>query len=428
MKQIKIYSDTIEQGALDQFNAAMDLPCVVQGALMPDSHTGYSLPIGAVVKTKNRVFPAFVGFDIGCGVACLELNINYKQINLEKLKQHILDTIPIGFNSHKISNYQENTLDFAGTSQLLQDLFSAKGTKQLGTLGGGNHFIEVGYLESNENIAIVIHSGSRGFGHGVATHYMQEAASMSGEFGWQVLFTNLVADFAERNQNFLDNNEEGYVKALEKYITKQKTQYIKKQDIEGLHSFNINSDIGKQYMIDQNFCLNYALANRKAMIIAIEEGIRSQLNVHTDYSTNFINRNHNHAEMQTIKHSNGDGTFTDEHYVIHRKGATHAEEGMLGVIPGNMRDGSFIVKGKGNPDSMCSSSHGAGRVLSRKKAKATLDLDEFKAETAKLVTNHTDEMLDEAPKAYKDIFEVMELQSDLVEVVDRVIPILNIKG
>ena len=128
-----------------------------------------------------------------------------------------------------------------------------------------------------------------------------------------------------------------------------------------------------------------------------------------------INRNHNHAELK-------DG------YVIHRKGATHAESGMMGVIPGNMRDGSFIVRGKGNPDSLQSSSHGAGRVLSRKKAKATLDLEEFKSETAKLVTNHTDAMLDEAPKAYKDIFEVMELQKDLVEVVDRVIPILNIKG
>lgn len=425
MKPTKIYSDTIEQGVLDQFNAAMALPCVVQGALMPDSHQGYSLPIGAVVKTKDEIFPAFVGYDIGCGVACLEVNLNYKEIDLESLKTNILNSVPIGFNSHSTPQDTSNLPEMeTSTTQMLKDVFSIKGNNQLGTLGGGNHFIEVGYLESNENIAIVIHSGSRGFGHGVASHYMQEAASQSAASGWSVKLQELADDFNKRNEQWCNSckntaDVERYEIAFNKYITKQKAQYMKKQDIEGLHSFNINSQLGKDYLADMNFCLEYALLNRKMMISQIFDGILAQgVSAHcTEESLlgKFINRNHNHAEL------------VDGH-IIHRKGATHAEKGMMGVIPGNMRDGSFIVKGKGNPDSMSSSSHGAGRVLSRKKAKATLSLEEFQAETAKLVTNHTEAMLDEAPKAYKDIFEVMELQSDLVKVVDRVVPILNIKG
>ena len=129
----------------------------------------------------------------------------------------------------------------------------------------------------------------------------------------------------------------------------------------------------------------------------------------------FINRNHNHAEIK-------------EAFVIHRKGATHAEEGMLGVIPGNMRDGSFIVKGKGNEASLCSSSHGAGRVLSRNQAFMALNVDQFHNDMQGICTNHTDKMLDESPRAYKDIFEVMALQKELVDVIDHVRPFLNIKG
>ena len=417
-KPVKIYSDTIEQGALDQFEAAMALPCVVQGALMPDSHQGYSLPIGAVVKTKDKVFPSFVGYDIGCGVACIVLKKDYREVDLEALKTHILKTIPIGFNGHTAGPDLPNiTLpDFEGTSQMLQDVFSLKGNKQLGTLGGGNHFIEVGYTESTGNIAIVIHSGSRGFGHGVASYYMQEAAGLSAESGLADEMHKHAKDFTDRNVTFAKMNYPGFRKARTKFLLKQKANYMKKQDVEGLHSFNINSEVGKQYMADQNFCLEYALLNRKTMLRQIVKGILDQIPGTADIKIKKqINRNHNHAELK-------DG------HIIHRKGATHAEKGMYGVIPGNMRDGSFIVRGKGNPESLCSSSHGAGRVLSRKKAKATLDLDEFKVETARLVTNHTDKMLDEAPKAYKDIFVVMSEQSDLVEVIDRVIPILNIKG
>jgi tRNA-splicing ligase RtcB len=135
----KIYSDDIEQKALDQFNAAMLLECNVQGALMPDAHAGYVLPIGAVIKTKGKVFPAFTGYDIGCGVLALELAIHYSKIDLTKLKEHILKEIPLGFNIHKDPQKHES-LDFKGVSYKLLDLFSIKGVKAIGTLGGGKDY------------------------------------------------------------------------------------------------------------------------------------------------------------------------------------------------------------------------------------------------------------------------------------------------
>jgi tRNA-splicing ligase RtcB len=156
--------------------------------------------------------------------------------------------------------------------------------------------------------------------------------------------------------------------------------------------------------------LAFALENRKRMI----EKIVTLLGNPKELL--FINRNHNHAQL------------LEGGYVIHRKGATHANKDMLGVVPGNMRDGSFIVRGKGNEESLCSSSHGAGRVLSRNKALSTLSLDEFHQDMQKIVSNHTDATLDESPRAYKNIFEVMELQKDLVDVIDYVRPFLNIKG
>jgi tRNA-splicing ligase RtcB len=159
-----------------------------------------------------------------------------------------------------------------------------------------------------------------------------------------------------------------------------------------------------------NCALQFALDNRKEMIDVIVKALGSPKELL------FINRNHNHAEV------------VEGEFVIHRKGATHAEEGMLGVVPGNMKDGSFIVEGKGNKDSMSSSSHGAGRVMSRGEARKRLDYSEFHTSMEGIETNHSETTLDEAPKAYKDIFEVMELQKDLVEVLDRVRPLLNIKG
>ena len=371
MKPHTIYGiENIEGAALSQFYDAMKQDYVVKGALMPDAHAGYALPIGAVVATEGVIVPSFVGYDIGCGLCAIPTTFDrgYVEANKKAIFDQIYRDVPTGFDHNKKS------LDWSyegPVSEFVKDEIIAKGApgKQIGTLGGGNHFIEIGHDEQ-DRIWIIIHSGSRNVGHKIATHYMKLAS--------------------------------GDGKAR-----------------EGHYGLRVDSPEGQDYINDLAFGLQFALDNRRVMIQRIIAAIwrnvdhRGCQNV-ADMSL-LINRNHNHAEFK-------DGLW------IHRKGATHAEEGMLGVIPGNMRDGSFIVRGKGNPDSLCSSSHGAGRVLSRSKAKETLNMDDFKATMTGIQAKVVNGTLDESPMAYKDIFSVMAMQQDLVDVLYHVKPLINIKG
>lgn len=406
MEKIKIFSNDIEDEAIKQFNEAMQLDCNVQGALMPDAHAGYTLPIGAVIKSKGFVFPSYVGYDIGCGMCAVNLNITKDKFNLELLKDYIINNIPLGSNKHK----EKQSIDLDISKYNLDDFTKYRiedtGVYQIGTLGGGNHFIEIGESETEKTLWIVIHSGSRGLGYKVADYFMSIATQNS------VNIELLEKEFIIGREIFKEKNIDRYKKAFKIFVEKQWEKATKNK--EGHFGFELNSEVAKAYINSMNYCLDFALENRKTMIDVIINGMELQINKKID-RLKFINRNHNHAEI-------------DGNYVIHRKGATHAENGMMGVIPANMKDGSFIVKGKGNIDSMCSSSHGAGRVLSRMKAKEILDLQEFHNTMKNVVTNHTDNTIDESPKAYKDIFKVMELQKDLVEIIDRSIPILNIKG
>jgi len=405
----KIYSDTIEQEALTQFYDAIKSPDVIQAALMPDAHAGYTLPIGAVVKTTNTVYPAYVGYDIGCGMCAVKTNLNLTTpltpTDLNKIKDEIVRLIPLGMNKHKRAQCLPTLPD---RTKIAQEILDSTGVYQYGTLGGGNHFLELG-IDNNNLLNIVIHSGSRGLGYKIAEHYMKLAAvKCTDDERYGEEFEN-----NPKNINFKKHNPKGFEKAKEEFIYRRVRARLN-TNIEGHYCFDINSVEGKNYIKDLNFALEYALANRQQMIAFSKIAIENVLGVNLK-TERFINRNHNHAEILGNE-------------VIHRKGATHAEDGMLGVIPGNMKDGSFIVSGKGNADSMSSSSHGAGRVLSRSQAKKKLDVETFNEDMKDIITNHTDETLDESPRAYKDIFEVMRLQSDLVEVIDRVVPILNIKG
>ena len=367
-KPHKIYIDSVEDGALDQFINAMNDKHTVRGALMPDTHQGYTLPIGAVIETKGWVSPAYCGYDLGCGVCALPLNVSASDISFkaEKIQKQILRNIPVGFNKHS-SPVPSLGFDLGECTDVMKDIYNQKqGDLQLGTLGGGNHFIEIGVDDDNQ-VWVIIHSGSRGVGHGCATHYMKKA-SPTGKAS------------------------------------------------EGCYGFDVEYQDGVDYIKDMFFCLEYALKNREIMLSLVIDSIR-QLGIECSGEWDqMINRNHNHA------------TSTDGVHWIHRKGATHAEKGMMGVIPGNMRDGSFIVKGLGNEDALCSSSHGAGRVLGRRKAKETLDIEEFGMEMEGIVANVDTGTLDESPMAYKDIFEVMRLQEGLVETITHVKPILNVKG
>lgn len=364
-KPYRIFAEVLEAEALAQFESAMQQPFVVQGALMPDAHTGYALPIGAVIATEDKVLPAWVGYDIGCGMCALPTTFAPDAVRAEApaIFKRVYQTIPVGFahNAHDTPWPAGRQL---GRSDMLQTLFEKNGLRQLGSLGSGNHFAEIGADEANQ-VWIILHSGSRGIGHSVASHYMRLAS--------------------------------GDGKAR-----------------EGHFGFNTRTPEGKAYIQDVAFCLAFALENRLEMMRRIVAVLESLLPGQPRWSA-LINRHHNHAEQK-------DGLW------LHRKGATHAEAGMMGVIPGNMRDGSFIVRGLGNPESLYSSSHGAGRVLGRKEAKRRLSLHDFTRTMSGIVARINDDTLDESPFAYKDIFSVMAQQHDMVEVVAHVRPILNIKG
>jgi tRNA-splicing ligase RtcB len=366
VKPIKIYAENADPAALCQFYEAMKLDCAVQGAVMPDVHKGYALPIGAVVASQGVVFPAWVGYDIGCGMCAVPTSFEFDEIkrNREEIFRSAYESIPMGLGKYNDKNLVSFRHD--ATPKAKQIFAERFGRRQLGTLGSGNHFIEIG-VDDEALIWLIIHSGSRGIGHAIATHYMKLAADG--------------------------------------------------RRLEWHHGFRTDSEAGADYIVDLNYGLAFALENRKEMMRRLIQVIKQHC-THGDASLDdpmFINRNHNHAEQK-------DGLW------IHRKGATHAEKHMLGVVPGNMRDGSFIVRGKGNPESLCSSSHGAGRIASRTQIKKAVTMDDFREQMTGITAKVDKSTLDESPGAYKDIFEVMRLQSELVDIVCRVRPIINMKG
>lgn len=366
-KKIRIFAEHIEQEALNQFHSAMELDFVEQGALMPDAHTGYTLPIGGVVATRGMILPSWVGYDIGCGMCALPIAVsnNDLKIHTDSIYREIYEQIPTGFaHNKKRSAWEYSHLPH---TTALSRIFEKDGLNQLGSLGSGNHFIEIGTDETG-TVWIIIHSGSRGIGHAVATHYMKLAS------------------------------KDGKAR-------------------EGHFGFRTDSTLGEEYIRDMAFCLEFALENRKQMLKRILKIISRLLPTTKtgDPFSGLINRNHNHAELKND-------------LWIHRKGATHAEKGMLGVVPGNMRDGSFIVEGLGNPDSLWSSAHGAGRTMGRRQAKKNLSLDEFKKTMAGIKAKVTPGTLDESPFAYKDIYNVMDRQRTMVKILHHVRPLINIKA
>lgn len=401
---MEIFAEYVEPEALEQFYKAMAVPENVEGALMPDVHAGYTLPIGAVVKSKGKIFPSYVGYDIGCGVASVQLDITVPSISeLEKIRDEILKRVPVGPHAH--TKAKKWSLHKEGT-EIAKRAFESKGAVQFGTLGGGNHFLELG-KDEHGRLWITVHSGSRGFGYAIAKEYMTLAAIANTDE------ERYAREFEEKNL-WREHNPEAWEKAKREFVYRRVRARLK-TNLEGHFGFDLDSELGQNYLKDMNLALQFALDNRLAMIDAAVEAIEKILGTKTERLF-FVNRNHNHAEV------------VEGDFVIHRKGATHAEEGMYGVIPGNMRDGCFIVKGKGYEPALCSSSHGAGRVLSRQQAKKTISFEDLKREMEGIVSNAAPSTVDEAPMAYKNIFEVMEMQKDMVEVLHHIKPVLNIKG
>lgn len=378
---IKMWLEDIEPGAVVQAQNLANLPFAFKHvALMPDAHSGYGMPIGGVLATKGVVIPNAVGVDIGCGMCALQTNL--EDITTKKLRKILTGVralIPLGFVHQKMA--QDAAL-MPPTDNIVKHGVVEKqyiaALKQIGTLGGGNHFIEI-QKGSDGHIWIMIHSGSRNLGKQVAERY-----------------NNVAKHFNQMWYSAVDS----------------------KQDLAFLP---IESQEAKDYMKEMQYCVDFAFANRKLMMDNILT-VFGEVIGDTFKSEDFINIAHNYARWEN---------HFDTNVVVHRKGATSAREGEVGIIPGSQGSKSYIVKGLGNPQSFTSCSHGAGRKMGRKQAIRELNFD---AETDALdkkgiihsLQNQSD--LDEAPGAYKDIDVVMENQKDLVEIAVELTPMAVIKG
>jgi tRNA-splicing ligase RtcB len=387
---IKTWLDDIEPGAMVQAENLSNLPFTFKHiALMPDCHQGYGMPIGGVMATEGVVVPNAVGVDIGCGV--ITIRTPFTEIfKITEIMSEIRKRIPLGFNKHKKPKDAE-LMPLQGVISsdqfpiVSQEFENAK--KSLGTLGGGNHFIEF-QKGSDGHIYIMIHSGSRNLGHKVATHY-NKLAKQKNKF-W---YSSIPVEW-------------------------------------DLAYLPLDSEEGQDYMREMQYCVAFAKKNRQEMMQTILDILEEQGHFnfeggedsYNNMSKSVIDIAHNYAQMEN--HFGRD-------VMVHRKGATLAREGTIGIIPGSQGTKSYIVKGKGNPESFNSCSHGAGRILGRKQAQKKLSLeDEIKKldDQGILHTIRTEKDLDEASGSYKDIRTVMSNQDDLVDVLIELQPLAVIKG
>lgn len=372
----------VDDGSRQQMDASMRLPVAVSGALMPDAHVGYGLPIGGVLATDNVVIPYAVGVDIACRM----------RLSVFDISPHVL-----GQQTGKFENaLKENTLFGAGKAwsgnnraehAVLDDpaweetgflnSLKDKAVGQLGTSGSGNHFVEWGAftladysvdlgLDAGTYLALLSHSGSRGVGYAIADRFSKLA--------------------------------------MEQHPALDPT-------VRHLAWLSLDSSLGYEYWVSMSLAGRFAAANHEIIHqrVAKAAGLKAAATVEN---------HHNFAWKETVRDANGN----KKEVVVHRKGATPAGHGVLGIIPGSMGDPGFVVRGKGNPASLQSASHGAGRKMSRRQAKNTLTANMQKAYLSERGITLIGGDLDEAPQAYKDIHAVMEAQRDLVDIVGKFEP------
>jgi tRNA-splicing ligase RtcB len=367
---IKLWLEEIEDSALEQAKNVANLPVSFHHiAIMPDCHFGHGVAIGTVFASEEAIIPNAVGVDIGCGMCALKTNLTeISTENLKKIMGHIRKLVPVGFEHHKETQAEELLPKNIPNCPVIKSEFKSA-LRQIGTLGGGNHFIEI-QKGSDNHIWIMIHSGSRNLGLKVAGHYNNIAEKMHP---------------SDTKLSWLD----------------------------------LNTDEANAYLASMDFCVSFALVNRNLMMSNI---IRSFNLVCPIEEFNLINIAHNYVHLE-------------EHYgknvYVHRKGATSAQKDEIGIIPGSQGTKSYIVKGRGNPESFNSCSHGAGRLLSRTAARNNLNLEkEIENLNAQGVIHsiRRTQDLDEAPSAYKDIDTVMSNQRDLTDIIVELKPLAVIKG
>ncbi len=370
--------DEIEDGAMVQIeNAARHPDVAAHIAVMPDVHQGYGVTIGTVFPTRNVVIPNAVGVDIGCGMCAIETGVKYDRERMDKAfwrhwSGQVSRNVPTGFNTHR-NRQSLGKLDRPLRAEVLQPLVGAKGAVQVGTLGGGNHFLEAQVDEAGV-IWFMVHSGSRHTGLRIAGHYNQLAKDITARHG------RLTTD--------------------------------------DLPFLPLDDQVGQDYMDDADWATDFALESRKRMLAQMLVAFEKDLPPGGP-TGEMINIHHNFARVET---------HDDQEVVVHRKGATSAAEHELGIIPGSMGTPSYIVRGKGNPESLASCSHGAGRTMGRNAARKAISEADFQLSVANTFSKASLKYVDESPGAYKNIDIVIGRQHDLVEIVHRLTPIITLKG
>ncbi|WP_062269365.1 RtcB family protein [Endozoicomonas arenosclerae] len=384
-KPVKIWTDEVEHEALAQMRRVASLPFIYKHvAGMPDIHLGRGATVGSVIATTDAVIPAAVGVDIGCGMNAVRLSLKAHDLpdNLYQIRNDIERTIPLGAGgAHKSEQLAGGSVLAMGLSNILEKHpgiskhgNARKFAKQLGTLGSGNHFIEL-CLDENDDVWVMLHSGSRGIGN------------MIGQY-----FIRLARREMERHQIHLPDKELGYLK-------------------EGSEHFD-------DYVEAVAWAQDYAMQNREHMMNAVLRSLKHRLKKFT-VTREAINCHHNFVEREI---HDGDRVW------VTRKGAIRAREGDLGIIPGSMGARSYIIRGKGNAESFCSCAHGAGRTMSRTAARNSFTQKDLREQTEGIECRKDKGVIDEIPAAYKNIDRVMDLQTDLVEVVHTLRQVVNVKG
>lgn len=385
-RPIKIWTDEVEASALTQLKNLARLPFINSNgvACMPDVHAGIGSTVGTVIATEKAVIPAAVGVDIGCGMNAVRLSLKASDLpdNLKSLRDEIERRIPLG-----VGGAHDDSTDIGEVTSMLDktvvdplyngdyDKFHAKAASQMGSLGSGNHFIEV-CIDENQDVWIMLHSGSRGIGNMIGTHYIAKAKRQMEQFFITLPDDNL-AYFPENTEDFDD------------------------------------------YMYAVGWAQNYALENRRRMMSEVLEAMKQRIDKPFTITQEAINCHHNYVEREN---------HFGRNMWVTRKGAIRARQGDLGIIPGSMGQRSYIVRGKGDLQSYCSCSHGAGRVMSRAEAKRRFSLTDLIEQTQGVECRKDASVIDEIPASYKDIDQVMANQTDLVEVVHQLKQVLCVKG
>lgn len=382
-KPIKLWLPDLDPDTLQQAKNLANLPAIHSHiAIMPDAHVGYGMPIGGVAATDGIVIPNAVGVDIGCGICAVQTSLDHvDRTTLKNILAGIRQKVPLGFKHHQKAQSADQ-MPRPPKGMTVRDLPIVSheyesGRYQVGTLGGGNHFIEI-QQDDQHRIWLMIHSGSRNIGYKVANHY------------------NRVAEERNRRQSMAIPSQ------------------------WQLAFLPVDSPEGQLYLAEMQYCVDFALANRARMMEQVIDVVAHHC-VPFSCST-MLNVAHNYAALE---HHFG------REVMVHRKGATRAGKGETGIIPGSQGASSYIVTGKGNPDSFCSCSHGAGRRLGRKQAQRQLDLQHEIALLERQQIIHAirgKRDLEEATGAYKDIEEVISRQADLIIPITSLRPLAVIKG